>query len=90
MKINSDLLQIEVNYVKPIEINMVEVTDELDMEVEVEVGENIEEKMKVVYPITEEKLIDFLNRYKLKHSEVMLCPRSISIFDKKKLLSVIT
>lgn len=32
------------------------------------------EKMKVVYPKAEEELIDFLNRCKIKGSEVMLCP----------------
>lgn len=75
MKIDSDPLQIEANYVELSEINMVEVTEDVDMEVKVEYGKNSEEYMKVVYPRVEEWLIDFLNRCKIKDSEVMTCSR---------------
>jgi hypothetical protein len=34
-----------------------------------------DEKAKASYPMAEEELIDFLNRFRLKNSEVMLCPR---------------
>jgi len=37
----------------------------------------------VAYSMAEEELIDFLNRCKLKNSEVMLCPRCSSVFDKE-------
>ena len=41
------------------------------------------EKMKVDYPMDEEKLIDFLNCSRLKNSKVMLCPRCSFVFDKE-------
>lgn len=43
---------------------------------------NYEEQMKAFFPKTEEGLVDFLNRCKLKDSEVMLCPCCNVIFDK--------
>lgn len=36
-----------------------------------------------MYPEVEEELIDFLNCYKLKGSEVMVCPCCSVIFDKE-------
>ena len=42
-----------------------------------------DEKAKTAYPMGEEELIDFLNHCRLKNSEVMLCPRCSSVFDKK-------
>jgi len=42
-----------------------------------------DEKLKTAYPTAEEKLIDFLNRCKLKNSEVMLCPKCSDVFDKE-------
>jgi len=33
-----------------------------------------DEKAKTAYPMAKEELVDFLNRCKLKNSEVMLCP----------------
>jgi len=33
--------------------------------------------------MAEEELIDFLNRCRLKNSEVMLCPRCSSVFNKE-------
>jgi hypothetical protein len=41
------------------------------------------EKMKVAYPMAEEEQIDFLNRCRFKNSEVILCPRCNSVFDKE-------
>jgi len=43
----------------------------------------LDEKAKAAYPTVEEDLIDYLNRCRLKNSEVMLCPRCSSIFDKE-------
>jgi len=42
-----------------------------------------DEKAKAAYPITEEELLDFLNRCILKNSEVMLCSRCSSVFNKE-------
>jgi hypothetical protein len=42
-----------------------------------------DEKLKTAYLTAEEELIDFLNRCKLKNSEVMLCPRYSVVFDKE-------
>lgn len=44
---------------------------------------NYVEKVKTAYPTTNEELVDFLNRCKLKGSEVMLCPRCNTVFDRK-------
>ena len=41
------------------------------------------EKLKVVYSRAEEEFIDFLNKCKLKDSEVMLCPYCRSVFNNK-------
>jgi len=43
-----------------------------------------DEKLKVAYPTAEEELIDFLNRCRLKNSEVMLCSRGSVVFDKEE------
>ena len=42
-----------------------------------------DEKLKTTYPTAEEELIDFLNRCKLRSSEVMLCPRCSVVFEKE-------
>ena len=42
-----------------------------------------DEKPKEAYLMDKEKLISFLNRCRLKNSEVMLCPRCSSVFDKE-------
>jgi hypothetical protein len=42
-----------------------------------------DEKEKAAYPMAEEELIDFLNRCRLNNSEVMVCPRCCSVFDKE-------
>ena len=39
--------------------------------------------MKVVFPKVEQELIDFLNRCKLKDSQVILCPCCTVVFDKE-------
>lgn len=61
---------------------MVEATKDLDEEVKGVTVSDYTEKMKVVYPKTEEELIDILNRCKLKGSEVMLCSCCSVVFDK--------
>jgi len=47
------------------------------------IEDQYEEKIQVVFPKVEEDLIDFLNRYKISGSPVMLCPRCSAVFDKK-------
>lgn len=44
---------------------------------------NNEDQTMKAYPKSEKKLVDFLNQCKLKDSEVMLCPRCSSVFDKE-------
>ena len=46
------------------------------------------EKMKVAFPRVEEDLIDFLKRYKIYNTKVILCPRYSAIFDKEAAKSV--
>jgi len=50
-------------------------TDEIVSELQ------FDEKAKTAYPMAKEEMIDFLNRCRLKNSEVMLCPRCSSVFD---------
>lgn len=45
-----------------------------------------DEKVKEVYPLVNEELIDFLNGCKLKDSEVMKCPRCSNVLEKRLLL----
>ena len=61
------------------ELNMVEVSDAKASE------EAIRQKEvnKMAFPKENEDLADFLHRCQKKKSEVMLCPRCSSIFDKK-------
>lgn len=40
-------------------------------------------KIKVVYLKVKEELIDFLNRCKIKGSEIMLCPCCNIVFNKE-------
>lgn len=42
-----------------------------------------EEQTNVVFPKNEEKLIDFLNRCKLKESKVMMCPCCNAFVDNE-------
>jgi len=41
------------------------------------------DKAKEAYPMAKEELIDFFNRCRLKNSEVMVCPRCSSVFNKE-------
>lgn len=83
MQVDFNPIQIKyINYVKPLECIMVEATKSPDMATKVSELEYVE-KVRVVYPTVEEELVDFLNRCKLKGSEVMLCPRCKVVFDRK-------
>jgi len=42
-----------------------------------------DEKAKMAYPMAEEELVDFPNRYRLNNSKVMLCPICSSVFEKE-------
>lgn len=62
---------------------MVDVTEGLDNKTYEMNMLDYNEQVKVVYPRGEEKLIDFLNRCKLKDYEVMLFPCCSVVFDKE-------
>lgn len=84
MHIDTNPLQTkETHLVEPVEIMMVETTEDLNIKVEDMIVVNYTEKMKMVYPKVEEELIDFLNMCKLEGSEIMLCPRCSVIFKKE-------
>lgn len=69
MKINFDPLQVkEVRYIELVDINMVEITEDLNMKDEEEAVESSENQMKSVYPKTKEGLVDFLHHCKAKSS----------------------
>ncbi|PNX70012.1 hypothetical protein L195_g057033, partial [Trifolium pratense] len=73
MKVDTDPLPTaDATYVKVYDCNMVEVVDAA-AQIEVVPEEEYERRVREVYPNAEEELVDFLNRCKLKNSEVMLC-----------------
>jgi len=65
------------------ECQMVDITKDADYVEETTPKPQFDEKLKATYPTFEEELINFLNRCKLKNSEVMLCPRCSDVFDKE-------
>lgn len=68
VQVDSYPLQIkDVNYIEPLECLMVESTEIPDVAMEVSESEYVE-KVKKVYHTTEEELVDFPNRCKLKGS----------------------
>lgn len=70
------------------EVLLVDVTKGLNTKIDEVNMLKYNEQVKVVYPRYEEELIDFLNKCKLKYSEVMLCPSYIAVFDKEVLKEV--
>jgi len=62
---------------------MVDITEDAKHVEETVPEPQFDEKLKTAYPTAEEVLIDFLNRCKLKNSEVMLGPRCSVVFDKE-------
>jgi len=61
---------------------MVKITEDAEYVEETTPEPQFDENLKAAYHTAEEKLIDFLNRCKLKNSEVMLCPICSVVFDK--------
>lgn len=80
MKIDSGLLQVGyTNYEEHVAINMVKITEDLDM-AEFEDSQN---QIEIVYPKAGEGLVKFLHRCKAEDSKVMMCPWCSVVFDKK-------
>jgi len=69
--------------VNVVECQVVEATEGPKSADEVIYKSQFAEKMKMAYLMAEEELIDFLNHCRLKNSEVMLCLRCNSVFDKE-------
>jgi len=65
------------------ECQMMDITKDAEHVEETASEPQFDEKLKTAYPTAEEELIGFLNRCKLKNSEVMLCPRCSAVFDKE-------
>jgi hypothetical protein len=65
------------------ECQMVNITKDAGYIEETTLEPQFDEKSKAAYPTTEEELIDFLNRCRLKNYEVMLCPRCSVVFEKE-------
>ena len=65
------------------ECQMVDITKDAEHVKEFAPHTQFDEKLKTTYPTTEEELIDFLNRCRLKNFEVMLCPKCSVVFDKE-------
>lgn len=80
MKIGYDPLQVvDASYVDHAVVNMVEITEDFNMD-EFEESEN---QIEVVYLKVGERLMEFLCRCPADDFEVMLCPRCSTMFDKK-------
>ena len=65
------------------ECQMVDITKDAEHVEEATPEPQFDEKLKTTYPTAEEELIDFLNRCRLKNSEIMLCRRCSAVFDKE-------
>jgi len=65
------------------ECQMVDITKYAGHVEQIALEPQFDEKLKTAYPTSEEELIDFLNRCKLKNYEVMLCPKCSVVFDKE-------
>lgn len=64
MKINFDPLQIqEAHCIEPLEINMVEISEDFDMDAQEETGES---KKNYVYPKVGEDFVNFIYHYKAR------------------------
>lgn len=80
MKIDSDPLHVvDVSYVELAAVNMVEITEDFNMDEFEESGNKIE----AVFPKAGESFLEFLYRCQVDDSEVMVCPRCSAMFDKK-------
>lgn len=66
-----------------LKVNMVKMGQETEMEADEQSLKQNEEHVKVSYPKNDECLVEFLYRCQRKRSEVMLCPRCSSVFDRK-------
>lgn len=73
----------EALFVEHVNMLMVDVTDSLNTKVDEVNMLNYNEQEVVVYIRAEEKLIGFLNRCKLKDSNVMLYPHYSPVFEKQ-------
>jgi len=65
------------------ECQMMDITKNAELVKEIAPESQFDEKSKTAYASTEEELIDFLNRCRLKNFVVMLCPRCSVVFDKE-------
>lgn len=82
-EVDSDPKVEEALFVESVEILMVNVANVLNTKADDANVLDYNEKLKVVHSRAEEDFIDFLNKWKLKDSEVMLCPYCRSVFDKQ-------
>ena len=71
-----------------VECQMVDITKDAEHVEETTLEPLFNEKLKAAHPTTKEELIDFLNRCRLKNSEVMLCPRCSAVFVKEETKSL--
>lgn len=80
---NSDSKVEKALYVEAVKVIMVEIMDNNNVYMFKVNSLDYIEQVKLVYPKSEEVLINFLNRCELKYSEVMLCLHCSAIFDKE-------
>lgn len=65
------------------QVNMVELGEDADMGVHEESTQQSEYQVKVDSPKKDESLVEFLHCFQRKKSEVIMCPRCNSVFNKK-------
>ena len=80
MKIDSYPLHVvDASYVEPAVVNMVEITEDFNMDE----FEESEYQIEAIFTKAGESLMGFLCRCQVDDSEVMLCPHCSAVLDKK-------
>lgn len=70
------------------QVNMVELGEDVNMGAHEESIQQSEDQVKVAYPNEDGSLIGFLHRCQRNKSEVILCPRCSSVFEKKTIENI--
>lgn len=72
--------KVKALFVEPVDIMVVDTVDSVGAE---DNKPNCEDQAARAYPKAEEELVEFLNCFRSKDSEVILCPKCSSVFDKE-------
>lgn len=78
----------EENYVELFEVMMVNATDGSTKNGSNTGSPKDVDLMNTIYPDAEENLVNFLQRCKISHSKIMMCPRCSVVFDEQVALKI--